>query len=352
MAGDDEEVPPPPPAQPAAVVPEHGRLAMPEFAGNEGQADSIVSMQAEAFLNNYNNWAGACAYTDIRKAQAFNNALTKDAQAWLVSITRKKAFDVQNWELLQRAFKDRFISKLAPHYIATEMSKLQQRPNEAVRTFFDRCQLAQTLMDADWNTPEQPNPAYNAENLRTAYATGWANACKKISDNLTLHHFLRNLKPEISTRLASCTTLTTIEEHVDAANKIQAAIRDKRQVAAIDTAELSAVTTRPQRRPQKKSSPPPPTYVCRLCQIKGHWIYECKLSDKVRNGGAQQRSPNRQTQQAPRHLGMTPQPTQNQWQPKSFPINKASPLDAQQQFNYAQTQHLSLIHISEPTRPY
>ena len=329
MADENGEVPAVVPAAPA-VVPEQGRLNMPEFAGNDGNTDSVVSMQAEAFLDKYNNWAGACAYTDQRKAQAFTNALTKDAKAWLLKTTRKKVIDVNNWTALTDAFKARFIRRLAPHYIATEMSKLAQRPNEAVATFFDRCELAQTLLDSDWNTPQVPNNL-DAAAIAT-YNTAWNTACRTISDKLTLHHFLRNLRPDISARLASCTNLTTVQEHVDAAEKIHASLRETRKaanhMAAIETAEVSATNAKPQRRTQKKSSPPPPGYVCRLCQIKGHWIYECKLSDKVKNGANQSRGPPRT--QAPRHLGTTPQPT-NQWQPKSFPINKTAAIDAQQQ---------------------
>lgn len=321
-----------PPAQQIVNVQadQSGKIPMPNFTG-VAKSNSALAINAESFLTCFNQWARACGYTDERKANTFINALSDEARDWYMTTIRRKKVEANNWNQVLREFRTRFIKSISPHYIAGEFNKLHQRPTETVAVFADRCYMAQTLLDDIWDDEK-------VEDLTAAQRVGYKQACTTVSDQLVLQHFLRHIKPELYDKLSVCQNLESLTDHIKAAEKIEATSNEKKSatISAVSIEHMSAVATRQRQQPQRKQQqpakkPPPSTYVCRLCGIKGHYIYECKLSNKVKNGNNGPRQ-----QQAPRHLGLTPRPPQqgqspqqNQWQPKQFPINKASPIEQQ-----------------------
>ena len=259
---------------------QQGKLPLPIFSA-EGISASAISMDAEQFLTRFEDWATVCGYTDGRKAKALGYALTKAAATWYQQSCRRGKVSMDDWTAVETAFKDRFVKVISPKFIAAEIAKLSQRHKESVADYFDRCVLAQTLLDEQW-----------------AIAAGATNRADRLEvvdqvhQAMVLHHFLRHLRPEIGDKLAFCQNLNSLDDHVKAAERIEKAGMDKAfnaaaagNVSSVDTASVAAFNAAAPLQ-KKKKRPPPPGYICRLCGVKGHFINECPKSDKqMRKGG-------------------------------------------------------------------
>jgi hypothetical protein len=42
-----------------------------------------------------------------------------------------------------------------------------------------------------------------------------------------------------------------------------------------DIGKLFLLIIRIQQCPLPRHNPPPETYICKICMVKGHWIYQC-----------------------------------------------------------------------------
>ena len=301
---------------------QQGKLPLPVFSA-EGTSASAISMNAEQFLSRFDDWATVCGYADQRKAKALGYALSKAAATWFQQTSRRGRIDMEDWSAVETAFRARFIKAISPRYIAAEIAKLSQKPKESVADFLDRCELAQTLLDEQW-----------AVARAATHRESRLEVVESVHQSMVLHHFLRHLRPEIGDKLAFCQNLTTLDEHVKAAERIEKAGTDKSfaaaaasgaSIASIQEEPIAALQggAGPSQPKQKKKRQPPPSYTCRLCGIKGHFINDCPRSDKqLRKQGrtgfqqqpAQQQRPAGQFHQPqpPRHLGAIPKASQ--WQ--------------------------------------
>lgn len=280
----DEEANPPPAS---------GKLPMPRFSG-ESKSMSEVSIDAELFLKRFAHWAEICQYTDDRKARALGYALTGPAAVWYQQIQRREVIELNNWTDVQREFRTRFVKEISPRFIAAELANLRQKQSETVANFLDRCQLAQTLLDDLW----KPQQAENHLDSRR-------DATKKVHDKMVLLLFIMNLRPELAEKLNLCQKLETLEDHVVAAQHIEKSETDKGGKksllpAPIASADAQIEAVKREGGKKKEKSRPPPSYTCRLCGVKGHWISDCAKSDKQqRRLSKQQHAPQRQQQPPP-----------------------------------------------------
>ena len=298
-----------------------GKLPLPTFSG-EGPSASSISIDAELFLNRFNDWADVCGYQADRKVKTLSYALVGAGANWHKQMERRGKLPADDWPAVEREFRNRFVKAVSPRYIAGELNKLSQKPTESVADFLDRCQLAQTLLDEQWVVPAAAvNRAARLEVVETVHQV------------LVLHHFLRHLRPEIADNLALCQNLTTLDEHVKAAERIEKAGTEKatpkgNNVSAINE-EVAAIGGGL----RKKKKTPPSFYVCKICNTKGHYINDCPRSDRQtrrRGQGQQQQSlpqsqsqqqpQHAQQQQPPRHLGAIPKSNlANHWRPQQQP---------------------------------
>ena len=290
---------------------QRGKLPLPTFAA-EGTSASSISIDAEQFLSRFNDWASVCGFEGERKVKALGYALTDAAGNWHKQMSKRGKLSADDWAEVEREFRGRFVKAVSPRFIAGELNKLGQKPTESVADFLDRCELAQTLLDEQWAV--EAGAAHRADRLQVT---------DSVHQVMVLHHFLRHLRPEIGDNLALCQNLTTLDEHVKAAERIEKAGTEKalakNNVAAINE-ELAAIGGGQQR---KKKKTPPPFYVCKICNVKGHYINDCPKSERQnrkRGQGQQQQQQQQQhsfpqqqqQQQPPRHLGAIPK--SNQWQ--------------------------------------
>ena len=282
---------------------QRGKLPLPTFSA-EGTSPSAISIDAEQFLARFNDWAAVCGYDGERKAKALGHALTDAAANWHKQMGRRGKLSEDNWGNVEQAFRARFVKAVSPRYIAGELNKLAQKPTESVADFLDRCELAQTFLDEQWAIAEEAtNRAARLE------------VTESVHQALVLHHFLRHLRPEIGDSLALCQNLETLDDHVKAAERIEKAGAEKstgRSNVAAMGEEIAALGGG---QAKKKKKVPPPSYVCRICNVKGHYINDCPRSDKQtrkRGPGQQQQAQHNLQQQPPRHLGAIPKV--NHWQ--------------------------------------
>lgn len=321
---------------------QQGKLPLPIFSA-EGVSASAISMDAEQFLTRFEDWATVCGYTDGRKAKALGYALTKAAATWYQQSCRRGKVAMDDWTAVETAFKERFVKAISPRFIAAEIAKLGQRHKESVADYFDRCVLAQTLLDEQWVIAAGANN--RADRLEVT---------DQVHQAMVLHHFLRHLRPEIGDKLAFCQNLNSLDDHVKAAERIEKAGMDKAfnavaaaNVSTVDAGIAAVNAASPQK---KKKRPPPPGYVCRLCGVKGHFINECPKSDKqLRKGGV---GGGRQPElPPPRQLGAIPKPQWQRPQQQAAAIGVAAPFSPPpQQQPFAQPQFVP--QQFQPTHGY
>ena len=246
-----------------------GKLPMPRFSG-EGQSGSAISLDAELFLGRFEDWTQVCNYANERKAKALGYALTKAAATWYQQTCRRRQVDTNSWADIRAAFSTRFMKKVSPRYIATELNQLTQRHKESVADFLDRCELAQTLLDDQWKV--EAGATHQAERKETLTL---------VHEKLVLHHFLRHLRSDISEKLAFCPDLESLDDHVKAAERIEKAESDRQHKAPLATmSEVNAFQPARQQQSQqqqKKKKQPGPNYLCRLCGVAGHVVVVSRL---------------------------------------------------------------------------
>lgn len=290
-----------------------GKLPMPRFSG-EGQSGSAISLDAELFLGRFEDWTQVCNYANERKAKALGYALTKAAATWYQQTCRRRQVDTNSWADIRAAFSTRFMKKVSPRYIATELNQLTQRHKESVADFLDRCELAQTLLDDQWKV--EAGATHRAERQETLTL---------VHEKLVLHHFLRHLRSDISEKLAFCPDLESLDDHVKAAERIEKAESDRQHKAPLATmSEVNAFQPARQQQSQqqqKKKKQPGPNYLCRLCGVAGHFIGDCPKSEKQQKRGGKGRP--QQQQQHP--------PAQRQHQQAQFAQQGAVPRSYGQQ---------------------
>ena len=341
-----------------------GKLPLPLFSA-EGSSASTISMEAELFLTRFEDWATVCAYTNARKAKALGYALSKAAATWYQQQCRRGKLNMEDWAAVEAAFRERFVKKVSPRFIASEFSKLTQKPRESVADFLDRCELAQTLLDDQWSVP-----AAAADRAARLEVT------ESVHQSMVLHHFLRHIRAEIGDKLAFCQNLESLEDHVKAAERIEKAGTDRQPNfnqaanAAIGAEEIMAIHQRPQQQQQRRKEKrvPGPSYTCKLCNIKGHFITDCPRSEKQKRrqqnqaaGAAPQAAaaaapppPPAAAAAPPRHLGAIPKASQWQrpfQQQQAAAINAAAPAAhfQQQQPFHMQQYYAPMVH--QPHQP-
>ncbi len=276
---------------------------MPTFDNSSN--DSMLSRE---FLERFEDWCELAAYDNARKARALRYALTGAAQTWWTSAHRGTTHDMMNWAQAQAAFRARFIKAPSARVIDAELEKLTQKQKEPVLAYLDRVKTAVSLLQDLW-----PVPPADAGAVRQAKLT--ANGV--VHDALVLQFFLRSLRPDIKSGIAQAPNLITLNDYTQAAVRAeellsemktpstaptvlpveaevanteakQKGTRNKKSKKKTSASSGSSITPSSGNPNAKATSPspnttPPSGYVCRICNIAGHWIQYCP------NKGAQQR---------------------------------------------------------------
>lgn len=306
-----------------------GKLPMPRFAGDTNTM-SEGSVAARTFLSRFRDWADVYGFSPERTAKSFGYSLTGAADLWYQSAKRGKKVNTNDWKELEAAFKARFIKKVSPFYIDKELAKLPQRSNESVASFLDRCELAQSLLDEQWEVGEN-----------APHADDRTDVTDQVHEAMVLQLFLRNLKTDLRSKLNICQGLTTLEQHVQAAEQLEKGDQESKKASPqlnLSALQEAIAALSPNQRGQQQQQQhrqgqnagkttgarprrPGQTYICRLCGQPGHFIQDCSLSDKQQRRGnqkgptpAQQRPSfgNQQQQQQPQQQQQQP-PQPRQW---------------------------------------
>ena len=292
--------------------------------------------------------------------------MSKAAATWYQQQCRRGKLNMEDWASVKAAFRERFAKKISPRFIASEFSKLTQKPRESVADFLTHCELAKTLLDDQWSNP-------TADDDRAARLE----VTESVHQSMVLHHFLRHNRPEIGDKLAFCQNLESLEDHVKAAERIEKAGTDRQPHfnqaanAAIGAEEIMAINQRPQQQQRRKDKHVPgPSYTCKLCDIKGHFITDCPRSEKqkrkqqnVAAGAAHQAAavaaappPPPAAAAPPRHLGAIPKSSKWQrpfQQQQVAAINAAVPAaQFQQQQPFQMQQYYALQGHHQPQSLY
>lgn len=292
------------------------KVPLPSFTG-EGKSDADVAASAKFFIRRWTAYAESNRFSDTAKVATFGSCLKSIAATWLQMSTDYKRFDTSNWPTLIARFNTRFVKDPNHNDISKELAKLKMGDTERVQDFLDRCMLATAYLSKTFEPDAAATQAVQDQFM-------------KAQDAIALCNFLTNLRPEIQTRIDD-PNLQTLDEFAKKARTIEVNLKNNNnKISAISIAEedIAAFNSfrnnnnrrfgQNQNQPQQRGKPPPPTYVCRLCGIKGHWIQNCSKSNKqqmlrTRNAQAQPQS-NRQSnyQPPPRHTGAVPKT--NSWQ--------------------------------------
>ena len=320
-----------PPAAAEAEAAARMRVPMPQFDGVDA-----TSHVAREFLGSFDDWCDLANYDEAQKARALRYALKGVAKRWWTSEERGQAVDVANWGQVTAAFRARFLTPPNPRYIDEELGKLTQQPKESVRAYLDRVKIAVSLLQDLW-----PIPAADAPAARAAKQI----ANQLVYEKLVLQFFLRSLRPAIKSGIAQAPGLVTLQDFVQAAVRSEELLSEVKPASApiasvsSDVASIGTPTSGSKQKTKNKkketvassasgssssnpnarsnkpspSTVPPEGYVCRICNIPGHWIQFCP-----HKGAKPAKAQSRQLQ-AVTYQPVVPQP--GSYFPMASPVN-------------------------------
>ena len=127
--------------------------------------------------------------TDAKTAAYAATALQGDAGTWLMSLKERRSTEINNWETMRKAFMARFHEKKTTSQKHELKRSLRQKPDEPVRAFYDRVDVACFALEEEW---PQPPEDYN-DGQQTCYLKAYA----VLHDVLLQEYFLEGLRAEI-----------------------------------------------------------------------------------------------------------------------------------------------------------
>ena len=210
---------------PPARVPQWmGRFKAPDlnmtFSG-EGDADT-VSTAAKAFYYriedhiDIHNWDAAYA-----ARMAYSNFKGK-ALAWITTERDSGETYISNWELLRKAFLDRWYSPLSMAEKTNRLKSLSQKREEKAADYFDRVKnVTELLYGRDPTQPGEVNPALREAN-------------KLMKEQIIITHFVGGLRQSVREVVANGDNKTLKEVR-------EAAIRAENAAASSHTGNAKEI---------------------------------------------------------------------------------------------------------------
>ena len=220
---DDEAAPPP--AAAAAAAPAGGAQArqvppdvafkVPAFTGLETRVQVETFLQKiEACIARIQDAPPGANQGQIReverkKARTFIMGFQDRAHTWVKKWKRENPDQVENYDVLVQAFKDRYLTTPRMTDVNEQMTSMKQKQDETVEDFFDRChEVACTLMDYD-NTPQAIRADDNFKRAR---------------DRFLINAFVTGIKPAYKEKVAQHANKTA-QELLDESKLIEAAYK-------------------------------------------------------------------------------------------------------------------------------
>lgn len=229
-------------------------LPFPQYKGEEGGKDRV---QAKAIAKKF--WLDLEAYcadrglnTDAEKRSVLSRSFPRgsDAESWYTGWTGGSGKDVTAWAEAKAAFEERFVKPDTLPQLQKLRDSLQQKPNESVAAFADRCIIFQNNMDdlvkAGFNTllRNTITAAVIADDadrrrVRTALLNGLV---LQLSDTYGALDFCAGLQPRLKTKVMESQTATTLRTMKEVAERCEQVRDDVQQQQPLSTV-VAAMST-------------------------------------------------------------------------------------------------------------